>query len=83
MQEVVGIIRKNAAAYSIPLFHYTPSQLKKQITGFGRAEKIDIQEAMQQLLGLPELPQPDHAADALAAAYVYLDSNNLITNTAA
>jgi crossover junction endodeoxyribonuclease RuvC len=47
---------------------YSPLQIKTTITGIGRAEKIQVQEMIRILLGMQELPKPDHAADALAAA---------------
>ncbi len=83
MQETVGIIRLATTIDRIPLFCFTPTNLKKEITGDGKAEKLDMQEAMKKLLGLAQIPEPDHAADALAAAYVYLNSNNLLQEIAA
>lgn len=53
---------------NLPLYEYTPLQIKQAITGYGRANKIQIQQSIQKLLHLTELPNPDDAADGLAAA---------------
>ena len=50
------------------LFEYTPLQIKQALTGYGRAEKRQIQEMVKLYLNLPKIPKPDDAADALAAA---------------
>lgn len=50
---------------------FAPSQIKMAVVGNGSAEKEQVQYMVQRLLGLPALPQPDHAADALAAAICY------------
>lgn len=47
---------------------YPPQEIKQAITGSGRAEKIQVQELVRIILGLENIPRPDHAADALAAA---------------
>jgi crossover junction endodeoxyribonuclease RuvC len=52
----------------LPATEYTPLEVKHAIAGFGRADKHQMQRMMQTLLGLPTLPQPDDAADALAIA---------------
>ena len=51
-----------------PFFEYTPLQVKQAITGYGRADKKQIQEMVKTLLRLKEVPKPDDAADALAIA---------------
>lgn len=54
-------------------FHeYGPSQVKEGITGYGRAGKRQVQEMVRLVLGLPEIPRPDDAADALAVALCHL-----------
>ena len=52
----------------MPLFEYTPMQVKQAVTGYGKAQKHQVQEMTRRLLGLPEIPRPDDAADALAMA---------------
>lgn len=52
----------------IPLYEYTPMQVKQGVTGSGRADKRQVQQMVKVLLQLKELPTPDDAADALAVA---------------
>jgi crossover junction endodeoxyribonuclease RuvC len=60
------------AAHELPLKIYSPLQVKHRITGYGRANKRQMQRMMQQRLRLKELPKPDDAADALAIAWCYI-----------
>jgi crossover junction endodeoxyribonuclease RuvC len=60
------------AAGDVPVRGYTPLQVKKRITGYGKAQKAQVQAMVQRLLRLPELPKPDDMADALALALCYL-----------
>lgn len=52
----------------LPIEEYTPMQIKQSITGYGKADKKQMQEMVRLQLGLKEVPKPDDAADALAAA---------------
>ena len=52
---------------------YAPNAIKKAVTGIAQAEKIQVQHTVRLLLGMKELPRPDHAADALAAAITYFN----------
>lgn len=52
----------------IPLYEYTPLQVKQSIVGYGRAEKIQVQNMTKMFLKLDKIPKPDDAADALALA---------------
>jgi crossover junction endodeoxyribonuclease RuvC len=63
-----GVVMLAAGQRSIPCASYTPQQVKGAVCGHGRAAKDQVQRMVQTLLALPELPQPDHAADALAIA---------------
>ncbi|HEY2775675.1 MAG TPA: crossover junction endodeoxyribonuclease RuvC [Candidatus Binatia bacterium] len=65
--EARGVAMAAAAAAGLGVAEYTPMMIKKAVVGYGRAEKLQVQMAVQRLLSLPELPMPD-AADALAAA---------------
>lgn len=56
---------------AIPLYEYTPGQIKQAITGYGRATKIQMQNAVKMLLRMQEVPKPDDAADGLAAAITH------------
>lgn len=53
---------------------YTPAQIKLAVVGFGRAEKHQVQEMVRVILGLPEVPTPNDAADALAVAICHVHS---------
>ena len=63
-----GVIVLTMAQANIPIYEYKPSQVKNAVTGYGRADKKQVQKMVQVLLNLPEIPQPDDAADALAVA---------------
>ena len=54
--------------YGISMFEYTPLQVKKAISGYGRATKKQVMEMVQRLLSMDHIPKPDDAADALAIA---------------
>ncbi|MEW5825221.1 MAG: crossover junction endodeoxyribonuclease RuvC [Candidatus Bipolaricaulota bacterium] len=56
------------AAASIPVHGYTPLQVKKRMTGYGRATKAQVQAMVRRLLNLSEVPKPDDVADGLALA---------------
>jgi crossover junction endodeoxyribonuclease RuvC len=63
-----GVICLAAAQAGIPVMHYSATQVKKVLTGSGRAPKWQVQRAIQHELGLSELPRPPDVADALAIA---------------
>lgn len=58
-------------ARGLEIFEYTPLQIKQAITGYGRADKRQIQEMVKILLNLKEIPKPDDAADGLAVALTH------------
>ncbi|HDS29212.1 MAG TPA: crossover junction endodeoxyribonuclease RuvC [Candidatus Acetothermia bacterium] len=60
------------AAQGVPVRGYTPLQVKKRVTGYGKASKWQVQAMVQRLLNLAEIPRPDDVADALALALCYL-----------
>lgn len=66
-----GVILLAAAQANLPVFEYTPLQVKQTVTGHGRAEKSQIQQMIKLLLRLKDLPKPDDAADALAIALTH------------
>lgn len=66
-----GVIMLAGAQAGVPVFGYTPAQVKQTVTGSGRAEKIEVQEAVRDLLDLGTIPRPDDAADALAIALTH------------
>ncbi len=55
----------------LPISEYTPLQIKQTVTGYGKADKKQVQEMVRLQLGLSEVPKPDDCADALAAAITY------------
>jgi crossover junction endodeoxyribonuclease RuvC len=63
-----GVICLAGAQAGIPVIHYSSTQVKKILTGSGRAGKAQVQRAIQRELGLPKLPEPPDVADALAIA---------------
>ena len=62
------------------LYEYTPLQIKQALTGFGRAEKKQVQFMVKSILGLASIPKPDDAADALAAALTHAQTNQFLGN---
>ena len=59
------------------LYEYTPLQIKQALTGYGRAEKRQIQQMVTTFLGLNKIPRPDDAADGLAVALTHANTNRL------
>jgi crossover junction endodeoxyribonuclease RuvC len=68
-----GVVLLAAGQRGLPCGSYTPQQVKNAVCGSGRADKLQVQQMVQRLLSLPELPRPDHAADALAVAICHLN----------
>lgn len=66
--QVKGVVLCTAALAGIPISEYSPLQIKSAVTGYGRADKHQVQAMVQRLLGLASTPQPHDAADALALA---------------
>lgn len=69
-----GVIILAAVQNHIPVYEYTPLQVKQALTGYGRASKTQIQQMMKSMLGLTEVPKPDDVADALAIAVCHGNS---------
>ena len=63
-----GVILLAAAMNGIPVYEYTPLQIKQSVTGYGKAIKTQVQEMTKRLLRLEKVPKPDDTADALAVA---------------
>jgi crossover junction endodeoxyribonuclease RuvC len=63
------------AEAKIPVDEYNPRVIKQSVTGYGNAEKRQVQEMVRSLLGMQELPRPDDAADALAVAICHLHAS--------
>lgn len=73
-----GVALLTAAQAGLPVYEYTPSEVKQAIAGYGGASKEQVQQMVQLLLGLKEAPQPDDAADAIAVAVCHLHSTRLV-----
>lgn len=69
--EARGVAILAARLHGIPIYEYTPPQIKQTLTGYGKADKKQVQEMVRVQLGLTEVPKPDDCADALAAAITY------------
>ena len=67
-----GVILLAAAKKGIPVYRYTPIEVKMTITGFHKADKKDVQREIRKILRLENIPKPDDAADALSIAATYL-----------
>ena len=63
-----GVAMLAAVEAGLPIAEYTPAEIKRAVVGYGRAEKHQVQQMVKLLLGLPALPTPHDAADALAVA---------------
>jgi crossover junction endodeoxyribonuclease RuvC len=63
-----GVVLLAAAEHGLPVFEYGPHEVKVAVTGYGRADKSQVQRMVQMVLGMTQLPKPDDAADALAVA---------------
>lgn len=78
-----GVVLLAAANADIPITEYRPIEVKQAITGYGRADKPQMQEMVRILLRLDAIPQPDDAADALALAICHVHSQRFRTAVAA
>lgn len=72
-----GVALLSLAEADISIAEYTPLQIKQAITGYGGAEKAQVQEMVRLLLGLGEIPRPDDAADGLAVSICHHHSIHL------
>ncbi len=71
-----GVILLCAEQNGLKISEYTPLQVKQSVTGYGQAEKKQVQVMTKRLLKLPEIPKPDDTADALAIAVCHAHSYN-------
>ncbi len=72
-----GVLVVSATNRGIPVYEYTPLQIKQAVTGYGRADKNQIQQMVKMLLNLNAIPRPDDAADALAVAICHAHSGKI------
>ena len=76
-----GVILLAAEKAGIPVFEYTPMQVKQGVVGYGKAEKKQVMLMTQRLLNMKEIPRPDDAADALAIAICHSRAATSLLNT--
>mgnify|MGYP000000756423 FL=1 len=69
-----GVILCTAERLGVPIFEYTPMQVKQAVVGYGLAEKKQVMDMTRRLLKLKDIPRPDDAADALAIAICHVRS---------
>lgn len=77
--QALGVARLAMKHHNISVKMFSPIQVKQSVTGEGRAEKAQVQEMVRLILGLKEIPTPDHAADALACALCAYHARDLET----
>lgn len=70
-----GVILLAARLKFVPIYEYTPLQVKTAVTGYGRAKKEQVMEMTRRLLNLEKIPKPDDTADALAIAICHTQAN--------
>ena len=70
-----GIVLEKKKKNNVPLFEYTPLQIKQAVTGYGRADKVQVQKMVKSILKVEKLPKLDDTTDSMAAAICYAHSN--------
>ena len=76
-----GVILLSAQKLDLPIFEYTPMQVKQAVAGYGGAQKLQVMKMTQRLLKMKHLPRPDDAADALAIAICHSRAATSLLNT--
>lgn len=72
-----GVILLTLERLQVRMFEYTPLQVKQSLTGYGRAEKAQVQSMVKNILKLKETPKPDDTADAIAIAICHANSRKM------
>ena len=75
LAEVRGVVLLAAAQHGLPVYSYSPREVKASVAGYGHADKRQIQLMVRALLSMPEMPEPADAADALAVALCHLQAH--------
>jgi crossover junction endodeoxyribonuclease RuvC len=78
-----GVAMLAAVEAGVPVFEYTPAEIKRAVVGYGRADKAQVQQMIKLLLGLAEAPSPYDAADALAVAICHVHTQGTSQTPAA
>ena len=77
-----GVVLVEAARADVPVYEFTPGQIKLAVTGYGKADKKQVQTMVRSLLGLKEIPKPDDAADGLAVAICMANTGTAFSDAA-
>lgn len=77
-----GVVLFTLASRGVPFAEYTPLELKQAVVGNGRAEKVQVQQVLKMIFNLAEIPRPDHASDALAAAFCHANFSSFRSHLA-
>src|SRR5438874_12134803 len=72
-----GAVLLSAGLHGLPAYSYTPQAVKQAVCGSGAADKGQVQRMVARLLSLPDVPEPDHAADALAVAICHANGAHM------
>jgi len=75
-----GVIVLAATNAGVPVYEYTPLQVKQSVVGYGRAVKKQVQEMTRSILNLTAVPKPDDTADALAIAICHAHTSGSLLN---
>jgi len=75
VSHAIALTHLLAADHGVPIEEYAPSEIKLAVTGHGASNKATVQNMVQRLLELPDVPHPNHAADALAVAICHINSH--------
>ncbi len=73
-----GVILEAAAHLEVDVSEYTPMQVKQTLTGYGKAQKLDVQHGVARLFGLAEIIRPDDASDAIAIAVCHARMSSML-----
>lgn len=76
-----GVLLLACQEKGVPIFEYTPSQVKQAVVGYGKAEKRQVMDMTRRLLHLNEIPRPDDAADGLALALCHARSSTSLLSS--
>jgi len=76
-----GVVLLTAILSKLPLYEFTPLQVKQSVCGYGQADKKQVQQMVKTILNLKEIPKPDDAADAIAIALTCLQAKDYLDKT--
>ena len=76
--QVRGVAMLAASWSGLPVAEYSPLSIKSAVVGYGRAEKVQVQQMVTRLLRLPEVPEPADVADALAIAICHIHTSSTL-----